>query len=361
MLLLSMILSSGCWDSIDINDRNIVTAVVVDKTDYGYAFYAEIPDITGTGSESANQKKKPVIVKSEGRTYSEAREDLDRKMDKPVFLGAVQTVILTERLARYDIEEYMLRLRQLTDYRKTVHVVVTTEDPTTLLTGTTEHAESIGFAVDQTLSSLVDTGQLHLVSLMDVLQRLSSSYKQYILPTIDSIDQEPCYTGYSVFSGGMKTGFIPAAECKSIEYMQTNNAVALYTVPYGETRATMEVRLAKKKIVPRYVDNKAIFDVTLGFKATLQYPEQAKAVSDDEMAVLQATLQTMLEQEFAEMFRKSQTEYKFDCFRLWSPFRIAYPEEAKQINWSIDYQKASLNLSISVKLSPSGMVDYSEK
>ncbi len=346
---------------MDINDRNIVTAVLVDKTDYGYALYAEIPQLTATSNNEGGQKTKPIILKSEGRTFVETRENLDWKMDKPIYLGAVQTLILTEKLARYDVEEYVLRLRQTSDYRKTVHLVVTTSDPEQLLSDTPENAESVGFAIEQTLTSMINTGQLYHISLIDVLQRLSSSYKQYLLPTVDLVDQEPCFTGFSVFSGGMKTAFIPASECKSIVFMHSKNAVALYTVPYKDTSATLEVKLGKKNTTPYYVDGKISFDLVLAFKATLLYPAKAKPVTGTDIAVLQATLQAMLEKEFSEMFHKSQTEYKFDTFRLWSPFRITFPEDAKKMNWAGEYPNVSLNLSISVELKPNALVDYEEK
>ncbi len=352
------VMAAGCWDALDINDRNIITAVLVDKTDYGIAFYVEIPPFSISKGGESSQVNRPYIMKSEGRDYVEARRNLDRAMDRPIFLGAVQTVLLTDRLASFDIEEYMNRLREINEYRKTAHVVVTTEDPEILLSDVPENSASVGFAIDATLTSLVDNGQLMHVSLVDILNILSSPYKHYILPNIALIDEEPAVTGFTVFSGGMKTGFMPAADGDSIVFMQSPDANKLYTVPYGDTHATVEVQLAQKKVKPYFMDGKISFDINLTFEAVLLYPEKGKPVTDADERIISSTLQAMLDQEFKETFRKSQETYRYDCYMLHEPFRIAYPDEYKKMDWASEYQNTTANINIAVDLTVTNMLDY---
>ncbi len=351
--------TTGCWDALDINDRNVITAVLVDKTDYGFAFYVEIPPFSKTTKAGeASQVNKPSIIKSEGRDYVEARKNLDRAMDKPIFLGAVQSVLLTDRLATFDIEEYLNRLRELNEYRKTVHVVVTTEDPEKLLSDVPENAASAGFAIEATLTSLVNTGQIEHVSLVDILNILSSAYKHYILPTIALVNGEPAVTGFTVFSGGMKTGFIPIADGDSI-VLQSPDAKILYAVPYDDTHATVEVRLSRKKIAPHFSEENISFDIGLTFEAILLYPEKGKPITDSDEEMIGATLQAMLEHDFKEMFQKSQDMYRYDCYVLHEPFRITYPDEYKKMDWASEYQKATANINITVNLTDTDMLDYS--
>lgn len=358
LIILCSLPASGCWDARDINDRNILTAVVVDKTDYGFAFYVEVPPLTGGANGSDSGQNKPVIVKSEGRTLTETRDDLDRKMDRPIFLGAVQTVILTERLANYGVEEYLLRLRQIFDYRKTVHVVVTPDDPEKLLGATSEHAQSAGFAIYDTIEGLVGGGMLYERSLMDILERLSSPYQHFSIPTFSLIDDEFTFTGLTVFSGGMKTGFIPAADINPMVFVKNKSAKAKYTVEYHNTKASIDVMVTKIKIRPHNDGEQISFDIALEFKAILMYPAENKPITDEDMAIIQATLKAMLEQEFATLFAKSQQVYHHDVFNLFEQFQNTYPEEYKRMNWAEEYEKAALNLSITVKLSSADLIDY---
>ena len=362
LIMATVSLTSGCWDARDIDDKNIVTAVVVDRTDYGYAYYVEIPKIAGGGQkQESSEGNKIAKANSEGRDSIEARDELDKMMDQPLFLGAIQTVIFTDRMASYGIDEYLMRLRQIPDYRKTAHVVVTTDDPEKLLSDIPENDISIGFAINDTLQNLVDTGRLHHVTLIDILEALSSPYKHYIIPTITLVNEEATFTGFTVFSGGMKTGFIPAAETKSICFMVAKNPKVSYTVPYKDTFAAVEVSLAKKKIKPHYSEGKPSFDISLKLKAVLRYPEQNKPITDMDLELIRNTLQAMLEQEFSFMLIKSREVYKYDCYNLHTPFRIAFPEEYKAMDWAGEYQKASMYLSISVDLAPNDLIDYSPK
>ena len=46
---------------------------------------------------------------------------------------------MTDKMASYGIEEYMLRLRQYNEYRKTLHLVVLTDDPEKFLSDEPEN------------------------------------------------------------------------------------------------------------------------------------------------------------------------------------------------------------------------------
>ncbi len=116
VLIVVLFTTSGCWDSTNIEDRDICTSVIADKDGDTYTFYVEVPDISLKFQNSQSEQGanlKASIVKGSGKSYAEARTALDRALNKPVYLGAVQSLILTERLADSGIDEYALRLRQL--------------------------------------------------------------------------------------------------------------------------------------------------------------------------------------------------------------------------------------------------------
>jgi hypothetical protein len=282
-------------------------------------------------------------------------------LNKPAFLGAAQAVILTDRLASYTVEEYLLRLRQLAEYRKTVHVVVTSGDPAQFLSGEPENAQTVGFAVDRTIMSLAKTGQLQHIALMDVLEALSSPYPRFILSTFAIIDGQPTFTGYTVFSGGMKTGFIPAADCKGIVFLLAQNPRFEYTIPFQDTHVATQVRLLKKKIVPVYENGNITFHVGLEFKATLLYPEKIKPLTDMDMEKIHRVLLEELKREFTQTLEQSQQAYRCDYLRLHDYFRIAYPEEYKRMNWAEEYDRARFDLTIKAELASLPAIDYGEE
>ena len=161
LMLTAVCLSSGCWDAKDINDKTLVTFVITDRQEEELVFYSEVPNLeTGMQQQGAGGTVKFSIMSSRGRTYAEARRHMDAKMDKPVFLGTVRTLVITDRLAKYNMEEYMNRMQNMADYRKTLKVVTTHEKPGDLLSVQPENNVSIGKSVEDTIDSLLDAGKI---------------------------------------------------------------------------------------------------------------------------------------------------------------------------------------------------------
>lgn len=360
IIFIVLLPASGCWDAKDINDQEIVTAALIDRTDTGYVYYVEIASISGSasGDESAKGVKKPIIVKAEGKDFVEARENLDRELNKPVFLGASHAVIVTDRMAAADIEGYLLRLRELHDYRKTIDIVVIHGDPEDFMSINPANQQSVGFAIDSTITGLTSAGEWFHFTLADVMAILSSPYKHYVLCTFANRNGEVTLIGFTVFSGGVKTGFIPAEDCKSIVLMNSRSPHIWLNIPYKDMQVAVDVRLIKKRITPYYTNDKPSFDVDLSLKATLLYPEKEKRITDEAKEEIKKSVQSELQKELEDTFSKSQTEYQYDCFGLHDYFRIYFPDEYKKMNWAEEYETVAAHFTTSLDLEISDLIDY---
>ena len=204
--------TSGCWDSLNIEDREIITAVVLDKTDEGYIFFTEIPAITAImksqQSESAGgEQLNTYIVIGSGKSLIEARADQEKKVNKAIFLGAVQSMIVTQRMAILRDREYVNRVRYINEYRKTMDVFVTPDNPEDLLRTKPENVSGIGFAIEQTIKNLYDHGLTFHVSLQDLLEKLSSRNSCYLLLTISGESEQIDPNRVYWFDGNKSIGF----------------------------------------------------------------------------------------------------------------------------------------------------------
>jgi hypothetical protein len=116
LILSTVFLDSGCWDALSLDQTDINIITMQDKTDKGYAFYAEVLDVKKGGSsgeqaQAGGNKNLTEVIKGVGKSLTEARSDLDRQLNKPIFLGAVQETIFTENFAKAGITEYIYRVR----------------------------------------------------------------------------------------------------------------------------------------------------------------------------------------------------------------------------------------------------------
>lgn len=363
LIFLLLLFCTGCWDAVDLEDKDITTVVIVDKTGGGYSFTLELADISygkesGNGNGGSQNAQKHSILKSEGANYTEAREDLDRKADKPIYLGAVNTVVLTQNLAYYGIKEYMFRLRQITDYRKTVDVVITPERPEDLLNVKPEHASGVGMAIEDTLQSLVNTGQTFHMNLGDILEALASPVSCYLLATIGIRDDEIALIGYSAFDDGQCIAFIPIEQAQGIVMLKAKDPRRDYTVPCKNGHVTIHTRIRKKSIKPSFANGKISYKLHFYIDAELLYPANNIPITEEMDKQIALDLKDMMKKEVEFTIKQAREEYECDYLGFSTSFRIRYPEEFKKMDWEKEFPKAEFAIDLTIDHESVGNLDY---
>lgn len=358
-----MLLCSGCWDARDIEDRDILTATMNDKTVDGYAFYAEIAPIykVQSGSDQGGDPggaEKPAIVKAEGKTYIEARARLETEMNHPLFLGAVQVIFMTDKLAYSGIEEYMYRVREANDYRKTADVVVAQGSPEDVLKAIGENENSVGFALRDTLQDLEGAGAQIRFPLADVLEKLASPYKGFLLPTVAVVAGQITPVGYSVMDGGKCQGFIPVKECRGIVLLLGREPDFHYIVPCREGRLTVEARMTGRDVQASYENGSVHFSLKFGVAASLMYTDKDLNIDREIEQEAKQKLGQMIEGDIMDAIRISQKGFSCDYLGFNSVFCIAYPDAYAQMDWAKEYPKADFSVAAAVDFDVFGEMDY---
>jgi len=359
VLFLVMLLSTGCWDSADIEHKDITTAVLIDKTETGYAFYAEIASLVGGGTGESSQGSMPrsQVIHGGGATFVEAREALERQSDQRIYLASVQNVIFTETILYSGIEHYLYRFRQNPEYRKRAMVAATGEKPEDLFSAASEHNTLVGLAINDTIESLVDTGQLYHFTMGDVLEALACPCKGYLIPRVSLVGQDVAADGYCVMYGGICKGYIPIDEGKFIVYVQGKAPPFHYAIPYEENSITVEIRLKKNPTKVDYRDGQIKFCLDMVCQADLLYMKDDFAMDAAAMEEIEEKLERQLTAEFRNIVHASQKVYGVDYLRFHEAFHIHYPDEYKQVDWKAAYPEAEIAVDVAVELG-GGNIDY---
>ena len=364
LMVLALALMSGCWDARDIEEMDICTAVVVDWQDGKYSFYVEVVNIATNmkSEESSGQSLKSTVVMGEGESYAEARHDLDRMLNKPVYLGAVQSLIMTESLANQGIEEYMYRVREIGEYRKTMDMIITPDNPADILNTQPENAATVGFSIEDAMQNLLEQGATFHVSLADVLQKLCAHNKSYLLSTLGIKRGQVSLLGYTVFNGGQRIGYIPYDDARGIVFVivggEKRTPKFLYVVNVGGEIYTLETSLKGNSIKAAWDGSHASFTVNMNFEATLLYQSFVKPVTPEEEKQLSTGLSDQL---LADVTQAIQTSVAYGCDYLYfsEPFRITYPGVYDQVDWGSTFSNADFAVNINLALKEHGSYDYS--
>lgn len=355
LVLVTAFVSAGCWDALDINKKSLCTLVITDREGDNFVFYVEVPNLTLGQQQETSGAGYYDIVSGTGRTFAEARRDLNAKMDKPLFLGTVRVLMLTDALAKYGIEEYFYRLQTMLDYRRVLEVVTTHSKPEEISSVRLENNVSLGYEIDDTVTALKNTGKLVTYTVSDALNFIYAR-RSFVVVNMDAVDGRLTYTGYTVIRDGRYADFIPVDEASGLMWLLGRNIVRVRTVQTESYLATLEVKCKSKQIRPQYANGQVIFDVDMDFTAQLMYLDKNVIVDERQAEVIKNSLQTELMNDLTHTIRESQA-MGCDYLEMWDVFRIHYPVLFRQLDWTSAYQNAAFNISVSVNLDPGGLMD----
>lgn len=350
---------AGCWDAMDINEKSLITLVVTDRREDEFVLYFEVPNFdvgqnkssgTGGGTEQFT------IATGAGKTYAEARRNLNAKMDKPIFLGSVQALVITKELAEHGIEEYMFRMQNALDYRKTLYIAISEDKPEYILSRKPESNISIGKSIDQTINSLENDGKVVVYTISDILEFLYADYS-FVLINMAIQEDRLAYNGYSIIQKGKYRGFVPLEDSKGIDWLAGDNINQLYVVPVDEYTVTVEVISTKKEITPVYSDGTITFNINFGFSAEIEYTEKNIIIDERVARQIKDSLQFQLVDDIASAISQSKS-YCCDYLGFKELFRISYPDIVGRLDWETEYVNAEFNIYAQTELRAGNMVNY---
>lgn len=358
MFIWASIWIAGCYDSMDINSQSLITAVALERENDEYVFYVELPNLMGeTGQEgSGGGKQQYKVVRGSGKTLTQARQDLNYKNDKPLFLGTVRVLILTQNVAEHGIEEYMHRMQNDNQYRKAVNVITTRVNPQDLLSATPENNVSVGFSIEDTLNTLENAGQKVAHTSSDILENLASK-TCFVLPTFDLENAKISCTGYTIIHRGKYHGFIPEDESKGLVWLLGDDAKWTYVIPYKDYEVTVEARLISRAIKPAYSNEKLTLDLDFTFDTRIMYLSKDVGMNDFVQEQVNQELQNMILGDITDTIKKSkQLGCEYLGFKDF--FRISYPDKIRHIDWLQTYLDSSINITVKSKIKPGGLANF---
>lgn len=354
---------AGCWDSRDINKASILTTILVDKQGDNVLFYVEVANTEVSGGTDGGNAvaDKFTIVRGSGKSFVDARDDLDNKLKYPVYLSAARALVLTQNIAREDIAEYLNRLRADVEYRKKVITVTTNADPEELL-NILQRKESVGFYIEKALDKMTSYQQMVRRSTALFIESLSNKYSGFLIPDVGIGDGMLNIKGFSVVLGSKVVGFIPSTEWDGVIFLNAGSPEIEYVIPFDGKKLTFLISLKKRAIEPIYKGGVVTFNINLDFKAEFQYPDIRCPciLTKEHFDKLSGVIASILKKDVTDALNISQNTFHCDYFDFNRVFHMSYPNEYHKISWNEAYAKAKFNVKVKVKADNAGMLDYGE-
>lgn len=356
-LLLGFLLT-GCWDATDISTLDLCTMVILDRQGDELSFTVEIAKISPAGESGGSGGNKQTYLTGSGKSLAQARDALDMQLDKPLFLGTVRALVITEGAVANDLAEYLFRLRENQAYRQKVNIAVMSENPLALSDLENEADQPVGFIIDDTIHTGQDLGHTCAVTIETHINDILAG-QGFVLQHIGLQGKQLKLDGYTVFRDAKPVGFIPMEDSRGLSYLLSREPIWVYRLPGDAGFVTTEVELAHRKIIPSYQDGQIRFQVQLAFKGTIQYKSEISLFPLNKESIRQYgdDLNQALEQEVRAAIALSQHQFQSDYLEFGEAFRLAYPDAHEGMDWAAEYPKAEIQTLTSMDISVSDKID----
>ncbi len=350
----------GCWDATDIQQKNITTAVITDfdpQTDQ-YHFYVEIANISAVGSSNGqNMQNEFTVLHAIGSSLAEAKFDLDRHADNPIYLGATRVVFLTTRFAQGGIEEYINRIRGTLDYRKAVQLVTTPSTPEEIFNGESENSASTGFAVERDIIHLSNDGQSLVTTVGDLLQALAVKKAGFVVPQVVFEKGDVARNGYCVFKNGRMVGHLDGENSKGLVYLLNPGAMFIYEVEYNSAKIAVQVKRKGLKVTPEWDGEKVRFRMVLQMQGNILYRSEDFPLTAELFDRFHTKLNGILAEDVRKVIEAAQVTYQNDYLEFYKYFNARYPDAFEAMDWQDKFHQADIDLVIACTMGPYGLND----
>ncbi|WP_430108385.1 Ger(x)C family spore germination protein [Paenibacillus sp. B1-33] len=383
IFILLMLLTTGCWDRKELNDRAIIIAwgfdLNKDGTYRGTTQFA-LPSKMGSGKSASQGNKAFVTVSGTGKNLYEAARDMQLKVSRTWFSGHRRVILIGEELARHG-------LATILDQLSRDPIVRLRADMFVLKGGSVQDFLELPYPLERlSANALVKmheaAGLNPDLTLRNFLMAASSEESCPILPAVEKTDSpskegseqtapEMKLRGFAIFDKENRlVTYLPMKESFIRQWIvgKLNSNVFTVNIPGEKGNILVELDHLKRNIKTSQRGNKVSITVTLGGKGTIRENNTRLDLSESKNVIL---VQQELNRQTGKFVQKVIQEAQAlgtDIFGFGEAFHRQHPYAWKGIKkeWANKFADAEVIASLHLqvweegKLGPSGILKENE-
>lgn len=382
MLLLSLPITSGCWDRVEVNDLAFVMATSLDLTEDGKLvstiqtanLSGSIGGQDGQGKPGGQQGKKFITMTVSGKSTTDLVQKQQEKMSRKLYIAHRSVLIIGERLARHGIRDILdwygrnpeSRLRTFIliakgkDGRDVLKVAYPLErNPSEGM----KEMEKLGFGTSVTLRDFMmasaSEGIHPVAGYIEPVTESSMGLKQQ-----EKEQQEPdnlMLKGTAVFKNFKLVGYLDDEESGGLIELTgkfKRGSITADNIPGVPGNVGLKISKVKRKIHPYIRGNKIKFNIALkGEGEVLENNTNLDLSQPQNMKIVQDALSKSLEKRMRRTLTAAQHKYHADIFGFGEAINRSDPKQWKSLKkqWDEKFSEAEFSIAIDLTVRRSGM------
>lgn len=380
--LISVLLLSGCWDMVNIEERGFIVAMAVDlvednenANDHNRLLLTSqiaVPPNLGTPSNSgAGGGKGYMNLSATGESMYAIAQDVANQTNKIPFFEHVKLVVVSEEVAAIpelfaNVMDVLIRNR---DTRRGIKVLIAKGKAKDILNIEPENDKLPARYINKILdNSLTKTGEIRPVRVGDIHEYLLTE-SSFVLAKISPGDKKLNFEGGSVYNGHAKktTGSLNMDEMLGFDLIIGENVRGPIVFDFNDQLTIYSIRGASSKIKINDKDPKNI-TITISIKLEGEIQETFGTVLLSEKGVikgLERAITKKVEEITKKTIHKAQKDLETDIFGMEDKLKKFHYDTWKEVhnNWDHGenyFSKSNIHVNVNVKVRTDGVVDISK-
>lgn len=360
--MLSLILLTGCWNRIEINDIAIVTAIGIDLTEDNeihLSLQVAIPSKLGSSGPTGGTSEKSTFVISEtGSTISEAFRNIQGKLSRTIFFSQSRIVIIGEGLAKKSVSHVIDFQTRYAEPRINSFIMFSKGDASNIIKSMPKF-ESISA---EEIKEIAKLGVNAKVYVRDFLNMLLTDGIEPFAPqltleplevnTKNKSEKTLSLNGIAVFKKDKLIGWMSEDETRGLLWIRNEmeKGVITTSVPedMGGGNISMEISRAEVKTVPNLKNQELKIEVNIVTELTVIENDSKLNLFDTKVIEdIQTEVNNQIKNRVEMVIDKGQKEYNSDIFGFGHLVYQKYPKEWNRKyknNWEQEFAELEVTI-----------------
>lgn len=381
LMILIMLLMTGCWSRVEVNDIAVVTAMAMDKMDDGeirLALQLAVPRLLGPtaigGGGTEVEAKATWVVAEKGKNVMDAFEKIQMKLPRRLFFSHSRTLIIGEKLARKGVAPLLDIVSRGRQSRLDSYILLTKGEAIQVLNFTPKFervgAEIIreeakmGVMANKTLGEflnmLLDEGMQPLASQVEILPS--------VVPNKNKAQDKKRYrslgmVGTAVFHKDKLVGWLNKREGRGLLWLRNEVKTAVITVniPKEKGSGQISIRVLKSTTKRKPILQNGKIQMKVEIRSQGEIIENTSKLNLDDPKIIvyiQKKLENELEKLIELTLNKVQKQYKSDVIGFGNSVFRRYPAYWKntlKARWDQEFPNVEVSITPHVNINQTGL------
>lgn len=364
ILILTTILTTGCWDMVEINQRVFPYSVgfdLVDEEKDLFNITLSYPNISALGKNPV-QEDRVYIITTTGKNIFEATHNLSSRLQYPISNKHLRVLIITEDIAKNKkyIKEILDGINRDYEVNKGMQLVIIKDKAKELLESipNATKQEAVEGTLFSLLSNIQNSSNFTPKTIANFINDMDESGAS-IIPLIHPGKDEVEFSGGGVFKDYKFDGYIDHIENKAIAILNDDLKMDGFDIDYNGINLSILATGFKRKI--RLIDSKDI-KIKFEIKINAQIHEYTLAdgikIDNEEIIKgMEEELNKKIEKDLNTTILRTQKEFKADVFEVADYLRKYHNKLWLEVenDWNEIYSNADITAEVKVNIKRRGL------